>query len=108
VTERTLLLELAMQHPHLLMRECEICATGVGSDGRLYVRHADMTVPCPAQCHGGQRLLTLEELLEEVVSRLRTTPTTALLLLTDRLKWHPNESYSEGAAHLLLGEGPYA
>jgi hypothetical protein len=94
--------DLAMQHPHLLLRECEVCATGVGSDGLLYVKHADLTIPCPAQCYGGRRLLTLEELLEEMATRQRMTPIAVLLLLRDHLQRHAHESYRLAAAELLL------
>src|SRR5438309_11133044 len=61
--------ELAEQHPDVLTVECEVCAVGVGRDGRLYVVQADqtvMTVPCPAECGDGRRALTLEELLERL------------------------------------------
>jgi hypothetical protein len=56
-----------------LLKECEVCASGAGSDGVLLVHLPSgrapvwTRVPCPAFCQAGRRLPTLDELLDELV-----------------------------------------
>ena len=59
-----------------MLKECEVCARGLGSDGLLYAPAANVpgtyvTMPCPAGCADGKRLPTLEEVLDALEPALK-------------------------------------